>query len=180
MDYFLIKPDLEYTDAPQLADLNQKLETTAFYNNQSYLMPMRTVVRLFANEHMDFTDYLYQFIPLFSERAIKVIQRFDDDFIHKQIILVDFKNAENSLYYLPFFPRFPAEVILEPDSTYALERTDPVVEIKLKVPYILPVFFVFWKRKCLPFMRLDVAESLLRNGCRGFLLREIKVFVEEG
>ena len=179
MDYFLIKPDPEYTDAPRLADLSQKLETTPFYSNQSFSIPFRTVIRVHANEHMDFIDYLYQFLPLFSVRAMNTIWRFDNDFIHKQIILADFENAEDRMYYLPFFPRFSDEVIIEPVSSYMLERSSIVADIKLRIPYVLPFFFVFWQRRCLPFIRLDVAEGMLRNGCRGFLLFEADVFVEE-
>jgi hypothetical protein len=172
MDYFLIKHDHEYTDAPRTAGLGRALNTAHFYNDLPQLIPMRTVVPIYANDHNDFTDYLYQTIPLLSDKATNVIRRFDDDFALKDIVLADPKNSEDRLYHLPFFPRFPEGVMLAPDSPYSLGSVEQRVEIRLRIPYVLPVFYVFWKGNCLPFMRLDVVESLLRNGCRGFVLWE--------
>ena len=178
MGYFLIKSDPEYTDAPRLVGLNEKLDPTHFYTNQSHLIPMRTLVRISEYENTVFTDYLYQSIPLFSQRAMKSVLMFDDDFIRKEVILADFKNSQDEMYYLPFFPRFSSEVVLEPSSPYALERYVVTAALKLKLPYLLPVFFVFWQGRCLTVMRLDIVESMLRNGCKGFMLKEAEVIVE--
>ena len=175
MDYFLITQDQLYSDAPRMADLNQKLKIYPFYNNDPHLMAPRTLIQISADEHVDFIDYLFQSVPLISERVMGVVRNFEDDFIHKQVILADLKNGHDRMYYIPFFQRFSDEVILSPDSPNVIERGKPDIDIKLKIPYVIPVFFVFWKEKCYLFMRLDVVESLLRNGCRGFTMREAEI-----
>ena len=178
MEYFLVSPHPDYIDAPQLRNINDLLNSNHFYYDQSYDMPMRTVIQLHPNEHMDFTDYLFQAVPLISKEAMTVIWRFDDDYVQKEIILFDQKNGLDKLYYLPFFPRFPRSVVAEPKNIISIGTPDVIPE--LTIPYTLPVFYVVWEVKCLLFMRLDVVESLLRNGVRGILLREANVSVREG
>ena len=177
MEYYLVTPHPEYTDAPRLLDFHNKMDVNDFYLNRSYNMPMRTVIQIHPNEHMDFTDYLFQSVPLFTDKAIQVILRFDSDFIYKELILLSPQNVLDQLYYLPFFHRFPSSVILEPASPHILEHSDAVP--KLKISYSLPVFFVFLQNKCLLFMRLDLIESLLRNGVRGMALRKAMISVED-
>lgn len=180
MDYFLIRTHPEYIDAPRLSDFHEKLDTNHFYRNQSYNMPSRTIIKVYPNEHMDFTDYLFQSVPLFSERAMKLIWQFDDDFVHKQIILLSPVDKKDSLYYLPFFPRFPAGTIKTPLLSYGSCNWDNCGEIVLHVPYLLPVFMVFPNQKCLLFMRLDVVETLLSNLCRGLLINKADVIAHTG
>ncbi|MDR0469895.1 MAG: hypothetical protein LBH09_07980 [Peptococcaceae bacterium] len=176
MEYFWITPNPDYTDAPRLLDFHDKMDMNDFYFDRSCNMPMRTVIHIHPNEHMDFTDYLYQSVPLFTDKAMKVIWRYDNDFIYKELILLSPQDGLDKLYYLPFFSRFPSDVILEPSSSHLLERSGTVP--KLNIPYTIPVFFVFSQHKCLLFMRLDLVESLLRNGSRGFALRKANVCVE--
>ena len=177
MEYFWVTPHPDYTDAPRMLDFHDKLEMNDFYLDRSYNMPMRTVIRIHPNEHMDFTDYLFQSVPLFTDKAMKIIWQYDNDFVYKELILLSPQDGLDKLYYLPFFPRFPSDAILEPTSPHIIERTDVVPE--LKIPYSLPAFFVFLQHKCLLFMRLDLIESLLRNGSRGLALRKANI-CEEG
>jgi hypothetical protein len=155
-DYFLIKQHPEYVDAPHLRDFHVKLDFTHFYRDKSYDMPQRTVLNVHPNEHVDFTDYLFQSVPFFSRRAMQLIWQFDRDFIHKQAILFSPKDQADNLYYIPFFPRFPAETVKLIQSKPASGIASYLeAGITLQVPYILPVFFVFDKEKCLVLMRLD-------------------------
>ncbi|MDR0491268.1 MAG: hypothetical protein LBH28_08515 [Oscillospiraceae bacterium] len=176
MEYFLVKPHPDYTDAPLLRDFNDQLNGNDFYLDRSYNMPMRTTIQIMPNEHMDFTDYLYQTVPLFSDNAMKVIRCFDDDFIQKEIILFDTEHSLSQLYFLPFFPRFPSAVLSAPQLPHVMGRPDAVHE--LNIPYSLPVFFVFKEHKCFLFMRLDLTESLLREGARGLMLQ--KTIIRDG
>jgi hypothetical protein len=178
MEYFLVRPNPEYSDVPSLSDIHDKWNTNYFYADRSYEIPMRTVVHIRPNERIDFTDYLFRSVPLFSEKAMKVIWKFDDDYIHKELVLFDPKNGYDQMYYVPFFPRFPAETIVVPTSPSDVARMYSAERIELRVPYILPVFYIFPRGECRLFMRLDVVESLLRNGARGFLLQRANV-VEE-
>ena len=175
MEYYWAVPDPDYTDAPRLLDFHEKLNMNDFYLDRSYDMPKRTVIQVHPNEHMDFVDYLFQSAPLFTDKAMKVIWRFDNDFTYKEVILLSAQSGSNELYYLPFFQRFPPNVVLEPAPHQMLEKPSAIPE--LKIPYPLPVFFVFLQHKCLLFMRLDLIESLLRNGARGLGLRKAIVCV---
>jgi len=178
MEYFWVIPHPDYTDAPRMRDFHDKLKMNDFYLDRSHNIPMRTVIQIHPNEHMDFTDFLFQSVPLFTDKAMKVIWRFDNDFIYKQLILLSPQNSLDKLYYLPFFTRFPPSVILEPSSPHILERSDSDAAPKLKIPYTLPIFHVFFQHKCLLFVRLDLIESLLRNGVRGLALRRADVCAE--
>jgi len=176
MEYFLVKPNPDYSDAPRFLDFHKKINMNDFYFNRSYGIPKRTLIRIHPNEHMDFTDYLFQSVPLFTDTAMQVIWKYDSDFIHKEVILLSTQDSIDKLYYLPFFQRFPSSVILEPSSVYLIERPDTVPLLKL--PYSLPVFFVFLDVECMLFMRLDLVESLLRKGARGLSLRKTICFEE--
>jgi hypothetical protein len=176
MEYFMVRSNPDYDDAPRLREIDNSLNADHFRFDQSYNMPMRMTVPIMPNEHMDFTDYLFQSVPLFSDEAMKVILRFDDDFIRKEVILYSPEDGMNHLYHLPFFPRFPSDVIRAPGSPSALRNADTVPD--LVIPYTLPAFFVVWESRTFLFMRLDLTESLLRNGARGLML--YKTIVREG
>lgn len=176
MEYLLITPE-EYNDAPRLRDFHEKINANDFYQDRSYRIPMRTIIRIHPNEFMNFTDYLFQSVPLFSPRAMQVIWRFSRDFLYKEMILFDPEEAKDKLYYLPFFPRFPAAVMNSPAFSDDSCDLDDDQEVRLTVPYEAPMFYVVTPYLCLVFMRLDVVESLLRHSCRGFAIR--KVTVEE-
>jgi len=178
MDYFLIKPHPEYSDIPLMNGFFEQLDRRDFLCDQSYNMPARTIVNIFRNEYTDFTDYPYHAVPLFSERAMKLIWQFDNDFVHKQIILLSKKDKLDQLYYLPFFPRFPTETIKSPSPPYNKCNWDDCGDIVLHVPYLLPVFMVFPEPEWLLLMRLDVVETLLRNNCRGFTVQKAVVYEE--
>jgi hypothetical protein len=178
MEYYLFSPNQDYSDAPKLSDIHDKWNTNHFYADRSYELPMRTVVHIRSNEHMDFTDYLFHSVPLFSEKAMKVIRMFDDDFIYKELVLFDPKNGFDQMYCLPFFPRFSDRSIVTPSSQSDVTLIYRAEKIELRVPYILPMFFVFQQGECRLFMRLDVVECLLRNGARGFALKKASVIEE--
>jgi hypothetical protein len=176
VDYFLVMPHPAYTDAPRLLNFHEKLNMNDFYLDRSQNIPPRTVIQVHPNTHMDFTDYLFQSVPLISDQAMRIIWQYDTDFLCKSVILLSTEDSVDQLYHLPFFPRFAANVIKTPVPPLGLEYAEDVPELLL--PYALPLFYVMENHQCLLFMRLDLMESLLRNNARGMAVKKVIVRTE--
>jgi len=170
--YYRIQQNKEYANAPRTSDMNEKLDTKNFYLNRSYNIPLRTVINIHPNRNISRVDFLYQTIPLISSRIKDVIERFENGVIYKEVVLFDPETTWNQMYYIPFFYRLSSDVLLSPsirELSSGRESTDP---IKLKLPHTLPVFCISNRSSYNLFMRIDLTESLLRNGARGLKLSE--------
>ena len=166
-EYFLIKPNPVYTDAPMPANLHSTLNTNDFYQDRPTEIPPRCVVELTHNPHVDFTDFVYRSIPLFSGRATDIIDLFMPSYIKKEIIFFDQKSAGDQMYRLLFLPRVHSAVPLFEQGEISVWQ--------LEVDDALPMFYALHNNECKVVVRLDLLESLLRNGCRGFTASPIMV-----
>jgi hypothetical protein len=174
MRYYQIKQDFEYSRAPEIHGLGETFDAKCFRRDRSFELPMRTVVRAEPREHVDFVDYFYHTAPFFSEKAIDIVRMFEEDFIYKQIVLVNPKTTDSRIYVLPFFERLGAGALLE---TRRMEGHGEI-PARIRLSYPLPIFYLFDRGGgCNVVTRLDLAESLLRNGARGMKL--LPVIVEE-
>jgi len=176
--YCLIEQNLEYFDAPKVSDFHQKINKWSFYNDKSFEIPMRSVVNVLPNKNLDFVDYLFPSVPLITKRMREVIEKFESEFVIKEIILFDPESGLNELYYIPFFHRFESDVLQSP-SWFEVQHGDFEKQISISPPFELPVFYVFHENTCLLFMRLDLIEALLRSGVRGLVLRNADVVCKE-
>ena len=172
MRYFIIEQDKGYTDIPESVSWFQKLGPgDAMKSVQNF--PDREIFMVKTGDSPVFIDFITEPMVMVTERVKKCLQLYEPNLPFKEIVLLDSKKRMARNY---FVPRFSELDCLTGRSEYTNWNYDlkyaelDVGKIKDKA-----VFTIKGPQKRNIVIRLDVAESLLRRGAKGFLLRETDV-----
>lgn len=172
MRYFTLKQDRGYTNIPSPVSWFQKLGPgDAMKSVQNF--PDREIFMVKTGDSPVFIDFMTEPMVMVTEKVKKCLQLYEPNMPFKEIVLLDSKKRMARNY---FVPRFAELDCLTGRSEYTNWNYDlRYAELEVGKIRDKAVFTIKGPRKRNIVIRLDVAESLLRRGAKGFLLRETDV-----
>ena len=173
MDYFLLKQDEEYTNAPVLIDVFKKIDARNINLLNAHKIEDIIIFNVKCTDETEFLDILDRNLFLISEEMKKIIEKYDLGIIFKTIPLIDLERGKQENYYMPIFEEIKA---LSEKAEWNLNKT-VVKKIILDKEKIKDkkIFKIKESEKTLIVVRLDVAESLLRREFKGMSLKRLEV-----
>lgn len=167
MKHFLIR-QLEGIRNPVIADYSKTINYKAFLENKPYEIKYRTLCTV-ENE-ADYGELLLKPFPLFSEVAHKSLQLFLWNRMNREFVLLD-PLGKSHIYYLPFFRRLSGRVILEEGE--GGKEGNALVTLQERLPEDLPIVCIAAGDVLHLMARIDLVESLIRNGMCGVRLNPV-------
>lgn len=173
MDYFLLKQDEEYTNAPVLLDVFKEIDVRNINLLNAHKIDDIVIFNVKCTEETEFLDILDRNLFLISEKMKKIIEKYAPDILFKTIPLIDLTYNKQENYYLPIFEEVEA---LGKNAELNLNKT-VVKKIILDKEKIKgkKIFKIKESSKALVVVRLDVAESLLRREFKGMSLERLEI-----
>lgn len=178
MRYFVLKQDEQIMDIPYPKDFFEKIDVRKVSAESGELVPFRTLISLRPSEFTIFPDVLCTPVLLVTQDAQNIIKLFNEDIAYRQIIYLDKENYLVNLYFMPLLDTVDC---LSPRSEYVNASKATLSKVVLKGDPIKneSIFQVKNPAQRVIVVRLDLVESLLAHGCRGFTLAEAEI-EEEG
>ena len=173
MRYFLLEHDEKFQDVPLLKSWHAQLDVRKIKRGQSHALPHRVLLEIYPNPSTVFSDVIVKPFLLLSDMARKTVSIYESRIPYKQVVLLDYDNGLTSLYFLPILETV---YCLSTKSEISREKTviyHPVFE-ESKLP-TQSIFELGGLDNSFIVIRLDLAESLLRRGMRGIVLREVEI-----
>lgn len=167
MKYYIVTP-LEGLHQPRYIESGWNTAYQAFEQDQYYKIPSRTMLQMHSSEGAEFADILFDVFPLFSKNAKKSLDLFWWDGTYREFIFVDQKACNDYSYYLPFFPRMKGDVCFHMNEKQTPETVRIFLDEYPKED--MPAFYITTKSELWMALRLDLIESLMRNGLNGVQL----------
>lgn len=162
MHYYLVRP-LEGIRVPEILNYNEVVPYKAFQQNRPGKIAKRTVCIL--QNRADLEEVLLFPLPLFGENARKSLNLFWWDRKYRELIFLDRAGSgSRKIYFLPFFPRIEGKV-----------QKEALVILKKPIPEDIPAVYVEEGERIHVILRLDLVESLLRNGLCGVNLQPVSL-----
>lgn len=176
MRYFILEQDKGYTDIPEPVNWFQKLGPgDAMKSVQKF--PDREIFMVKTGDSPLFIDFMTEPMVLVTEKVKKCLKLYEPNMPFKEIVLLDRQKKMAQNY---FVPRFVELDCLTKRSEYTNWNYDlKYTELDGKKVGDKAIFTIKGPEKRNILVRLDVAESLLRRGAKGFLLKETDVKKEE-
>ena len=173
MDYFLLKQDEEYTNAPVLIDVFKKIDVRNINLLNAHKIDDIIIFNVKCTDETEFLDILDRNLFLISEEMKKIIGKYDLGIIFKTIPLIDLERGKQGNYYMPIFEEIGA---LSEEAEWNLNKTvvKKIILDKEKIKN-KKIFKIKESEKTLIVVRLDVAESLLRREFKGMCLKILEV-----
>ena len=173
MDYFLLKQDEEYTNAPVLMDAFNRLDVRNINLLNAHKIDDIIIFNVKADEETEFLDILDKRLFLISEGMKKIIEKYDPGILFKTTPLIDLSYERQGNYYLPIFEEIEC---LSEKAELSLNKTvvKKIILDKEKIKE-KKIFKIKESEKTLIVVRLDVAESLLRREFKGMCLKRLEV-----
>ena len=173
MDYFLLKQDEEYTNAPRLMDVFNNINVRNVNLLNAHKIEDIIILNVKCNDETEFLDILYKNLFLISKEMKKIIEKYDSGIIFKTIPLIDIPHERQENYYMPIFEEIEC---LSEKAELNLNKTvvKKIILDKEKVKG-KKIFKIKESEKNLIVVRLDVAESLLRREFKGICLDRLEL-----
>jgi hypothetical protein len=170
-EYFLLKRDRRYGNAPTPINFFFELGGRKINRKDAYKLPGRTIVDIEKRSEYDRVDLIDGSLFLVSDAVKNVFSFYDDEIFFKTVVLMIGDGSVQMKYNLPIFK----EIACFRESG---ERAGTVVKkIVLARDSIGTgsIFKIAETRQRHIIVRLDVAESLLRRKLRGLSFTETEV-----
>ena len=173
MDYFLLKQDEEYTNAPRLMDVFKNMDVRNINLLNAHKIEEIVIYNFKCDNETEFLDIIDRNLFLISEEMKKIIEKYDSEIIFKTIPLIDLPHGRQENYYMPIFEEIDC---LSESSEFNLNKTvvKKIVLDKEKIKN-KKIFKIKESSKILIVARLDVAESLLRREFKGMCLERLEI-----
>jgi len=173
MDYFLLKQDEEYTNAPRLMDVFKNMDVRNINLLNAHKIEEIVIFNVKCDNETEFLDIIDRNLFLISEEMKKIIEKYDSEIIFKTIPLIDLPHGRQENYYMPIFEEIDC---LSESSEFNLNKTvvKKIVLDKEKIKN-KKIFKIKESSKILIVARLDVAESLLRREFKGMCLERLEI-----
>lgn len=165
MEYFRLKQDTEYRDAPVIPEVLKQIDWRYVTPQESHRINNITVFQLAGSDNPDFLDLLDRQLFLVSGLLKRTMDLYEPTLHYKSVILVNKAKKLQQTYHLPIFP--PVE---------CLSKQSIMAPDKLKVKHLVInqaaiagkyIFKVKQGYENIIIARLDAVESILRRGMRG-------------
>ncbi len=179
MKYFEIQDSPELKYAPQLKDWYGKFDVRDIRIETFPKLPDIQLFMVEPVENIMFTDIILFPFLLVSPMVHEVINMYRERCFFRKVILLDQKNRDSRLYYMP---------VLDETSDLQLQRIKYTKGIQIletsniKGEMIKLDRNLFWVRdtkKRHIIISLDMAESLIRRGITGLGLCEVQLYSKE-
>ncbi|OOM13968.1 imm11 family protein [Clostridium saccharobutylicum] len=173
MDYFLLKQDEEYTNAPVLRDVFKKIDVRNINLLNAHKIEDTIIFNVKTTDTTEFLDIIDRNLFLISEKMKKIIGKYDLGILFKTIPLIDLPNKRQENYYMPIIEEIEC---LSKNAELNLNKTvvKKIILDKEKIKE-KKIFKIKESSKTLVVVRLDVAESLLRREFKGMCLKKLEV-----
>lgn len=171
MKYFLIEKDKEFYSSPQFKSWHQDINF--LQEKEYYKLPKRKTFYINDSEFLVWTDIIDSPVFLVSEKIKDVIHLYNKKIKTKQMILIEQKNIEMQVYYLPFLEWVDC-LSEESDKRLNVDITKKLILDKYKIQD-KAIFKVDNNGKRYTIGRLDFVESILKRDVVGINLTELKV-----
>lgn len=172
MEYYCLKVDKRYTDAPVVKNWYGKLNRENMCIEKAHLLPKRELLEITYNPKVVFTDIITFPYFLVSDMCKRVISKYVPNTIYRQIVLMDIKSQKFKVYHLPILPKVVS--IKQRDYLELGVKVELPVLSKKEIGF-LKIFQVIELEKTYTIVSLDLLESLLRRRAKGIDIEEVKV-----
>ena len=173
MDYFLLKQDEEYTNAPRLMDVFKNMDVRNNNLLNAHKIEEIVIFNVKCDDETEFLDIIDRNLFLISEEMKKIIEKYGSEMIFKIIPLIDLPHERQENYYMPIFEEIEC---LSEKAELNLNKTvvKKIILDKEKIKN-KKIFKIKESSKILVVVRLDVAESLLRREFKGMYLERLEI-----
>ncbi|GHU60237.1 hypothetical protein FACS1894171_0880 [Clostridia bacterium] len=174
MRYFVLKQDERITDIPYPKDFFENIDVRNVSAERGDSVPFRTLIQLRPSAFTVFPDVFCTPVLLLTPDAQNIVRLYDDYIVYRQIIYLDQVNELVNLYFMPLLQTIDC---LSTRSEYVNAGKGAFSKVVLKAELIRDesIFQVKNQQQRVTVIRLDLAESLLARGCRGFTLAEAEI-----
>lgn len=179
MKYFEIQDSPELKYAPQLKDWYGKFDVRDIRIDTFPKLPDMQLFMIEPSENTIFTDLILFPFLLVSPMVQEVIKMYRERCFYRKIILLDQKNQESRLYYLP---------VLDETNNIQLQRIEyingkgvpetPNIRGE-RIELDRNLFWVKDLKKRHIILSLDMAESLIRREITGLGLCEVELYSKD-
>ena len=172
MRYFLLEQDSGYINIPRPVNWFEKLTPGKAMESVKKL-PNREIFGIETGENPVFLDLMTNSMVLMSEKVKKCLSLYEPNMPFKEIILMDRKRRVVHNYFVPTLAEIDC---LTENSEYTNWNYDlKYIELDSKKLRDKTIFTIKGPKKQKIVIRLDAAESLLRRGAKGMMLKEVEV-----
>lgn len=170
MLFFQMETDRKYVNKPMIINWVEKFPVQDLYEGHYMKIPKRVILNIRSNPATEFVDIISTPFLLVSQKVKKVMELYEPNLQFKEIILLDRKNAFAEEYFLPLLT---VKDVLSEKSVFTNNHSvlEKAVLLKEKVGDTA-VFFADGAPREAGIWRLDIIESLLFRGAKGFVLNE--------
>lgn len=176
MKYFEIQDSPELKYAPQLKDWYGKFDVRDIRIDTFPKLPDMQLFIIEPSENTIFTDLILFPFLLVSPMVQEVIKMYREHCFFRKVILLDQKNKESRLYYLPVLDETNDIQLQRIQYTNGKEVLDPTDMRGERIELDRNFFWVKDTKKRHIVLSLDMAESLIRREITGLGLCEVKLF----
>ena len=173
MKYFLLNSDPIYDTMPYIMTLPKLFDVKDIMIGKSQNLPDVSIAKIHENINTLFIDIVSSPFLLLSKKCMKVITMYEPNIISKQVVLLDSKNKKMQTYHLPILPKIQC---LTRNSRFNLDKSlIEYGELDLDKIGSHSIFHIADVKNRYTIIRLDILESMLKRGARGFSITEIDV-----
>lgn len=170
MKYFIIEKERGYYSSPQFKSWHQDIDFLP--ESRHYKLERRRAFFIKEDEFLFWTDIMISPVFLISEKIKEVVKLYDKKLKMKQIILIEAKESEMGVYYLPIFNGVDC---LAEESNIESRKIEEKIILKKEKIKEKPIFKVGGVKERYIVVRMDLVESILKRDIRGINLIEVKV-----
>lgn len=164
MKYYWIKEDKNYNLSPKIKHSYSLLEIQRLKNGDYGRMKDRTLFRIAENPGTIDTDIIVYPFFMVSGKIRTCISLFEPNLYFKEFILLDQKYRNAQEYFFPMIRTFTSNQKSDKAENLEIDR-DEVGDCS--------IFAIKGVNHRFIIVRLDLIESILRRGHKGFTLEEI-------
>ena len=174
MRYFVLKNDERISDMPRPRDFFEKIDVWKVSAGSSGQIPYWTLIRIQPSKSTVFPEVLCSPVLLVTQDAQSIIKLYDQYITYRQVIYLDQEYAHTQLYFMPMLDSIDC---LSPRSEYANKSRGAFSKVVItKAPISgRTIFQVKNPTQRVIVVRLDLVESLLACGYKGFALEEAEI-----
>ena len=171
MEYFRLKQDIEYQDAPVIPEVLQQIDSRYVTPQESHRIEDVTIFKLSGKEKPDFLDLLDRQLFLVSSLLKITMGLYEPTLHYKTVILVNAAKQLQQTYHLPIFP--PVDCLSEKSIMTPDKRSVKQLVLNKTALGGKYIFKVKHDYETIIIARLDAAESILRRDMRGIKMYRV-------